>query len=300
MMKIKQLLLSVFILTTLASCITQKEVQYLQPNESLVINEEGLVPYNIQEYRVTKNDIFNLNIVTTPKGDAAQFYSIFNTSGGHITPIEGGGGVANNSMNNTTNTNNNVNSGNRIASSGNINFYFNGIKVDGNGDIYIIGIGYVKAEGRTISDIRNEIQGKVNENFLEEKTDVRLNLDGITYYILGDIETTMLTGEKKAYTNTLNIMEAFAANGGLNRTVDRKNVVLQRRYPEGIKTVKLDLTREDIMNSPYYWLQNGDMIYLSTRKKSLHGFGKDPVQTLTTGVSLITTAMSIYLLISRL
>lgn len=298
-MKIKQLLLSVFILATFTSCITQKEVQYLQPNESLVINEEGLVPYNIQEYRVTKNDIFNLNIVTTPKGDAAQFYSIFNTSGGHITPIEGGGGVANNSMNNT-NTNNNVNSGNRSNSSGNVNFYFNGIKVDGNGDIYVIGIGYVKAEGRTISDIRNEIQGKVNENFLEEKTDVRLNLDGITYYILGDIETTMLTGEKKAYTNTLNIMEAFAANGGLNRTVDRKNVVLQRRYPEGIKTVKLDLTREDIMNSPYYWLQNGDMIYLSTRKKSLHGFGKDPVQTLTTGVSLITTALSIYLLISRL
>lgn len=298
MMKIKQLLLSVFILTTLASCITQKEVQYLQPNESLVINEEGLVPYNIQEYRVTKNDIFNLNIVTTPKGDAAQFYSIFNTSGGHITPIEGGGGVANNSMNNTSN--NNVNSGNRANAAGNVNFYFNGIKVDGNGDIYVIGIGYVKAEGRTISDIRNEIQGKVNENFLEEKTDVRLNLDGITYYILGDIETTMLTGEKKAYTNTLNIMEAFAANGGLNRTIDRKNVVLQRRYPEGIKTVKLDLTREDIMNSPYYWLQNGDMIYLSTRKKSLHGFGKDPIQTLTTGVSLITTAMSIYLLISRL
>lgn len=298
MMKIKQLLLSVFILTTLASCITQKEVQYLQPNESLVINEEGLVPYNIQEYRVTKNDIFNLNIVTTPKGDAAQFYSIFNTSGGHISPIEGGsGGGGVTSGNNSTS--NSVGSG-RANSSGNTNFYFNGIKVDGNGDIYIIGIGYVKAEGRTISDIRNEIQGKVNENFLEEKTDVRLNLDGITYYILGDIETTMLTGEKKSYTNTLNIMEAFAANGGLNRTVDRKNVVLQRRYPEGIKTVKLDLTREDIMNSPYYWLQNGDMIYLSTRKKSLHGFGKDPVQTLTTGVSLITTAMSIYLLISRL
>lgn len=295
MMKIKHLLLSVFILTTLTSCITPKEIQYLQPNESLVINEEGLVPYNIQEYRVTKNDIFNLNIVTTPKGDAAQFYSIFNTSGGHITPMEGGGGITNNN----TNTNN-INSSNSAKSSGNINFYFNGIKVDGNGDIYVIGIGYIKAEGRTISDIRNEIQTKVNENFLEDKTDVRLSLDGITYYILGDIETTQLTGEKKAYTNSLNLMEAFASNGGLNRTIDRKNVVLQRRYPEGIKTVKLDLTREDIMNSPYYWLQNGDMIYLSTRKKSLHGFGKDPIQTLTTGVSLLTTAMSIYLLISRL
>lgn len=288
MMKIKQLLLSVFILTTFVSCITQKEVQYLQPNESLVINEEGLVPYNIQEYRVTKNDIFNLNIVTTPKGDAAQFYSSFNTSGG-----EGGGGAGN--------VSGSISGGNLGGGrGGNSSFYFNGIKVDGNGDIYIIGIGYIKAEGRIISDIRKEIQEKVEENFLKDKTEVRLNLDGITYYILGDIETTQLTGEKKSYTNTLNLMEAFAINGGLNRTIDRKNIILQRRYPEGIKTVKLDLTREDIMNSPYYWLQNGDMIYLSTRKKSLHGFGKDPIQTLTTGVSLLTTAMSIYLLISRL
>jgi polysaccharide export outer membrane protein len=54
----------------------------LQPSESLVINEEGLVPYNIPVYRITKNDILNLNIVTTPKGDAAQFYSSYNTSGG--------------------------------------------------------------------------------------------------------------------------------------------------------------------------------------------------------------------------
>jgi polysaccharide export outer membrane protein len=51
-------------------------------SESLVINEEGLVPYNIPVYRITKNDILNLNIVTTPKGDAAQFYSSYNTSGG--------------------------------------------------------------------------------------------------------------------------------------------------------------------------------------------------------------------------
>lgn len=288
-MRIKQLLLTGLLLSMLTSCITPKEIQYLQPNEGLVINDEGLVPYNIQEYRVTKNDIFNLNIVTTPKGDAAQFYSRFNTSGGENSSgnITGGG------------TQNNSNTGGAGGRVGNSNFYFNGIKVDDNGEIYILGIGYLKAEGRTIREIRDEIQEKVEENFLKDKTDVRLNIDGITYYILGDIETTQLTGEKKAYTNTLNIMEAFASNGGLNRTVDRKNIVLQRKYPEGIKTVKLDLTREDIMNSPYYWLQNGDMIYLTTRKKSFHGFGKDPIQTLTTGVSLLTTAMSIYLLISR-
>lgn len=268
------------VLSVLTSCLTSKEVRYLQPSESLVINEEGLVPYNQEEYRVTKNDIFRLNIVTTPKGDAAQFYSKLNAT------EEGG--------------NTNLTTSGSGSRDGNPMFYFNGIRVDAKGDIYVFGVGYIKAEGRTINEIQNEIQEHVNTNFLEGKSEVRLNLDGINYYILGDIETTQMTGAKKSYTNSLNIMEAIAQNGGLNRTVDRKNVILQRRYPEGIKTVRLDLTREDVMNSQYYWIQNGDMIYLNTRAKSFNGFGKDPVQTITSSVTLLTTALSIYLLITRL
>ena len=283
----------ILILVSLTSCITTKEVRYLQPNESLVIDEEGLVPYNVQEYRVTKSDIFNLNIVTTPKGDAAQFYSKFNTSGG-----ENAGGQAVAGGNTQSVGTGGVGGSGRNG--GNQSFYFQGIKVDSKGEIFVFGIGYIPAEGRTIEDISKEIQEKVNENFLEGKSEVRLNLDGITYYFVGDIETTGLTGEKTSYTTRLNIMEAIAQNGGLNRTVDRKNIVIHRKYPEGIKMARLDLTREDAMNSPYYWLQNGDMIYLNTRPKSFYGFGKDPLQTITTGVSLLTTAMSIYLIITNL
>ena len=266
----------------LSSCISTKDVRYMQPNESLVINEEGLVPYNLPVYRVTKNDMLNLYIVTTPKGDAAQFYSTLNAPQGSAA----GTNVGNTGLGN--------------GQGGNSNFYFNGLKVDSNGDINIMGIGFIKAEGRTIEEITQEIQTKVNENFVEGKSEVRLNTDGITYYILGDVETTELSGEKKAHKNTLTITEALAMNGGLNRTVDRTNVVIHRKLPEGIKIAKIDLTREDVMNSPYYWVQNGDEIFLNTRSKNLNGLGKDPIQTLTTGVSVITTALSIYLILSRL
>jgi len=256
----------------------------MQPSESLVINEEGLIPYNIPVYRITKNDMLNLNIVTTPKGDAAQFYSSLNTSTG-----TGGASI-------TT-------AGGAIGGSGtggNAYLYTNGLKVDSNGDIYVFGIGYLKAEGKTIEDLAKEIQQKVNENFQEGKSEVRLNIDGITYYILGDIETVGITGEKKAHKNTLTLTEAISINGGLNRTVDRKNIVVHRKLPEGIKVAKIDLTREDVMNSPYYYVQNGDEILLTTQRRSLNGFGKDPIQTLISGVSVITTALSIYLLLKNL
>lgn len=269
----------------LTSCITTKDVRYLQPSESLVINEEGLVPYNIPVYRITKNDMLNLNIVTTPKGDAAQFYSSYNTTGG----VSGGGAVNSAAM-----------GGGSSTVGGNVNFYFNGLKVDINGDINVFGIGYIKAEGRTLDDVAKEIQAKVNENFQEGKSEVRLNTDGITYYILGDVETTGLSGEKVAHKNTLTITEALAINGGLNRTIDKKEIVIHRKLPEGIKIAKIDLTREDLMNSPYYYVQNGDEIYLNTRKKSLNGFGKDPIQTLLTGVTAITTALTLYTILQRL
>lgn len=269
----------------MGSCITTRDVRYMQPNESLVINEEGLIPYNIPLYRITRNDILNLNIVTTPKGDAAQFYSTMNTSGANAA---GNGNIST------------LNQATARGGGGNSVFYFNGLKVDSNGDINVFGIGYIKAEGRTIEEVAQEIQTKVNENFQEGKSEVRLNTDGITYYILGDIESTGLTGEKVAHKNTLNLTEALAMNGGLNRTVDKKNIVIHRKLPEGIKIAKIDLTREDVMNSPYYYVQNGDEIYLNTRAKSLNGLGKDPIQTLTTGVSVFTTALSIYLLLKNL
>ena len=273
----------------LFSCISTKDVRYMQPNESLVINEEGLVPYNVPIYRITKNDILTLNIVTTPQGDAAQFYSALNASSAN--GAQQGGATAGGNMNVS-------NQGSGQA--GNTTIYFNGLKVDSNGDVNVFGIGYIKAEGRTIEDMTKEIQQKVNENFVDGKSEVRLNTDGITYYILGDVETVEISGEKKAHKNTLTITEALAVNGGLNRTVDRTNIVIHRKLPEGIKIAKIDLTREDVMNSPYYWVQNGDEIFLNTRSKNLNGFGKDPIQTLTTGVSLVTTAMTIYLLLTRL
>lgn len=276
------LLVLSLVLGLLTSCVGTKDIKYLQASESLEINSEGLVPYNIPEYRVTRNDILKLNIVTTPKGDAAQFYSSYNTS----------------ATGSSTGTGGNVSGAS--VSGGNGNYYFTGLKVDSNGDIHVFGIGFIKAEGRTLREISEEIQEKVNENFVEGKSEVRLNTDGIRYYILGDIETTQVTGEKVAYKNTLSITEAIAMNGGLNRTIDRKNIRLHRKLPEGIKIVTLDLTREDLMNSPYYWVQNGDEIYLNTRRRNLNGFGKEPIQTLTTGVSLITTALSIYYLFSRL
>lgn len=275
-MKKQKLLFLIPLLVLLKSCITTKDVRYMQPNESLQLNSEGLVSYeNIPQYRITKNDMLKLNIITTPKGDAAQFYST-------MYAAQNNGGS---------------NSGSS-SGSGSSNFYFNGLKLDENGEVYIFGIGKMKAEGKTTQQLSQEIQEKVNENFLPEKSEVRIFLEGIKYTMLFDIDGQSVN--KTVMQPTLTIYEAIAESGGLDRRIDRKNVVVYRKFPEGIKKAQIDLTREDIQNSPYFWVQNGDLIMFNTRAKSFYGFGKEPIQTLTTGVTLLTTALSIYLLFSKL
>ncbi len=272
MKKINLLLLVLFL--ALTSCINVKEVRYLQPNENLVLSSEGLISYdNIPKYRITKNDLLKLNIITTPKGDAAQFYSNLNASQGGMS-----GGV--------------------VGGGADSSFYFSGLKLDDNGEIYVFGIGKIKAEGRTTEEIALEIQDKVNENFLPGKSEVRLFLEGIRYTFLYDLDGRSM--QKNIQEPTINILEAIAQNGGLDRTVDRKNVIVYRKFPEGIKKAQIDLTREDLQNSPYFWVQNGDLIMFNTKPKSIYGFGKEPMQTLTTGVTILTTALSIYLLFSKL
>lgn len=278
MKKFNLLILFMFLIVT--SCINVQDVRYLQPNENLVLNSEGLISYdNMPKYRVTRHDILKLNIITTSKGDAAQFYSSLHAQQSGAASGSG--------------SNNNSSGGGNESS-----FYFNGLRIDDNGEIYILGIGKIKAEGRTIDEIANDIQNKVSENFLPEKSEARLFLEGIKYTFLYDMQGK--STQKTVKDASVSILEAIAENGGLDRSVDRKNVIIYRKFPEGIKKAQIDLTREDLQNSPYFWLQNGDLVVFNTRAKSFYGFGKEPLQTLTTGVSILTTALSIYLLITKI
>ncbi len=51
----------------LTSCITTKDVRYLQPSESLVINEEGLVPTISQFTGLPKMTSLTLILLQLPK-----------------------------------------------------------------------------------------------------------------------------------------------------------------------------------------------------------------------------------------
>lgn len=268
MKKYSKLFYLLLIIPFLNSCLSRKDIRYMQPSENLKLTEEGYIPYNIPKYRVNKTDILKVTVITTPKGDAAQFYTSQVASQGGSAGATGG------------------------------DFYYSGWKIDDNGEINVFGMGFIKAEGKTLDEIAEEIQNIVNKNFLPGKSQVRVYLDGLKYYVLSDLDGKTMQVTSQVY--TLNILEMLASNGGLDRKVDRKHIRVYRKFPEGMKQVVIDVTREDIANSPYFYVQNGDMFLLETRGRSLNGFGNEPIQTVTTALSYFTTALSIYLLFTKI
>ena len=62
----------------------------------------------------------------------------------------------------------------------------------------------------------------------------------------------------------MSILEAIAQAGDLSIYGKRQNVILLREDATGQKNyVKLDLTDANIINSPYYYVQQNDIIYVT-------------------------------------
>lgn len=61
-------------------------------------------------------------------------------------------------------------------------------------------------------------------------------------------------------------MKALAMAGDLTMYGVRDNILLVRTVDGKIEKVRVDLTRSDFMESPYYNLKQGDVIYVSANK----------------------------------
>lgn len=246
------------------SCIGLKDLKYLQPNSNLKLNEHGLVSKNIEKYRLQIDDIVSVNIRSLDP-EAAKF--LLGQNIGEVQNQQQGGGQG----------------GNRL--------YFNGYKINSDGKITILGLGEFLVLGKTVEEVEDDIRNKLNSTiYKDDITDVKVRMEGVNFTILGEVGSS---GQKTIARVNVNLLDAIAASGDLNKLADRQNIIIIRQYPEGSKQVNVDITREDIQNSPYYWVQPNDFIIVNPRKEKITGLGgnsyvSDVTQVLTLAISAIT------------
>lgn len=166
----------------------------------------------------------------------------------------------------------------------------NGFMVDQKGAIQLPLIGNVQLEGLTTTVARELIQEKLLQ-YLKEPV-VSLRLINFKVSVLGDVTKP---GVYPVQNERVSVNEALSMAGDLTITAVRNNVLLVRENQGKREYVRLNMQSKDLFNSPYYYLQNNDVLYVQPGNAKYSS-----VDSSYRNVSIIISALSVIaLLISR-
>lgn len=166
--------------------------------------------------------------------------------------------------------------------------------VDNAGEIMMPSIGRVKVAGLTRTELEKKIESLVYPQYITEKPPiVTVRITSFSVSVLGEVQSP---GVINVESDRFSIFDALAYARDLTIYGDRKNVLLVREDAAGKKErVRLDLTSTDLMSSPYYYLQQNDIIYIQPNKTRANASRIGAAESLT--VSIVGTLISLSSLI---
>lgn len=136
--------------------------------------------------------------------------------------------------------------------------------VDNNGEIEFPVLGTIHVAGMTKTELEKYIESKVYPTYVKDKPIVTVDMSNYHVAILGEVSRPGLVTTN---TGKLNIFEALAQAGDLTVYGLRENVKLIREDAQGKKKiVELNLNDANIIASPYYQLQQNDILYVTPNK----------------------------------
>ena len=260
------LLLILTISSFFTSCIPHKDIIYMQNKDTNAADTLQLMVEQQKPYRIQINDILSVRV----KALDQESVSIFNPIGDE-----------------------------NLTANSSEKAYFDGFTVDVHGNIRVPTLGNINVLGYTTEEIQKMIEDKLLTEQFKEAANifVTVKLSGLRYTATGEVSSP---GTKTLFQERVNIYEAIANVGDIPVTGNRKDVLIIRQYPQGQQIHHLDLTDVNVMNSPYYYIQPNDMIYVKPLKQKTWGTGTTGRETLTTIVSVLSLLTTTILLVNRL
>ncbi len=217
------ILSSLSIILILSSCLTNKKLTYLQHidfiDEPVFRPEITVTP---STYRIMPYDILFIRVVTPDP----QWSEIFN-------PRIGTGGSLNQES----------------AS-------LMGYNVDQDGFIEIPYVGKVDVGGKTLSEIKEELDEVFKEYVADGALTVRMVNNFVS--VIGEVGSL---GRYPLTRDRINVFEALSLAGDLNDYSNRSEVQLIRRSPQGTEIREFSLSDRSIFKSEFYYVMPNDIIY---------------------------------------
>lgn len=177
------------------------------------------------------------------------------------------------SQNNTTGTSNN-------SSNNNQNTYL----VDVNGKIDFPVIGTLAVEGFSINDLKIMLKEKLSV-YIKNPV-INITIQNFKVTVLGDVNAP---GIKTFNNHRVTLLEAIGASGDLSIFGKRNNILIVRDY-QGIKSFnRVDITKADFVNSPFYYLDQNDVVYVEQRKAKMDSSALPNLPLIFSVLSFVTT-----------
>ena len=160
--------------------------------------------------------------------------------------------------------------------------------VDNAGNIEFPIIGTLNVSGYSLNKLKSILKEKLLPYFSDPVINIRLLNFKVT--VLGEVgRPGLITVNSQRIT----ILEAIAAAGDLTPFGKRDNILLIREY-QGVKTYnRVDITKAEFVNSPLYYLDQNDVLYIEPRKSKIDSAAIGPNVTAIVSILgfVLTTAL---------
>lgn len=231
-MKIKRFLGLLAIPLFMVCCTSYKSVPYMQ-NPEMVNNYEETIP--LYDARIMPKDLLSITVNTTDPMAAAPFNLTVQT------PMN----AAQSNLNTTTQPS--------------LQQYL----VNNAGEIDFPVVGTLKVGGLTKDQTESLIQDSLRM-YLKEDPIVTVRMSNYKISVLGEVARP---GSFTISNEKVNVLEALAMAGDMTIYGVRDDVRLVREDVNGKREiVRLDMNDANIVISPYYYLQQNDILYVIPNK----------------------------------
>ncbi len=169
-----------------------------------------------------------------------------------------------------------------------------GYLVDEVGNIEFQGLGLLHVDGLSRAALKDTLSNRLKDYL----NNVYFNIRFLNYRftMLGEINRPGI------YTipgDHVNLLEALGMAGDMTFYGRRDNVLVIRETDGKRQWARLDLTKPDIMASPYFYLQQNDVVVFEPTKKKVAATDQTTVRNLTIATSLISTFAILYTIFKK-
>ncbi len=163
--------------------------------------------------------------------------------------------------------------------------------VDSSGNIDFPVLGKLKISGLTRTEVLRILQQKIAAYI--KNPIINLRILNFKVSVQGEVNAP---GSYNVASERVTLIEALIMANDLTIYGKRKNILIIREI-DGVKSFnRVDITKSDFINSPFYYLAQNDVVYVEPNKTKINGASVGPnTSVIMSAISiLITTSLLIF------